>query len=144
MRRNLKAVMKISIILLAVTVIASFVFLTACKKNGIQTDVDAAIALEQYQFIALLDDKGKWTYPQVPGVPEWYFQTTGIIPRLTKSETYDADLAYMKSYNDALYNTLKGQGKFHVIEENIARVKANLDKYKAATLSSTNSAAPKN
>jgi hypothetical protein len=132
--------MKITIILLVVIVIASFVFLTACKRNGVQTDVDAAIAQEQYQFIALLDDKGKWTYPQVPEVPDWYFQTTGIIPRMTKSDTYDADLAYMKSYNDALYKALKAQGKFHVIEENIARVKANLDKYKAAT----NSAAPKN
>ena len=52
----------------------------------------------------------------------------------------------MKSYNDALYQTLKAQGKFHVIEENIARVKANLDKYKAATQtqSATNSVAPKN
>jgi len=132
--------MKIAIILLVVTVIASFLFLTACKKNGVQTDVDGAIAQEQYQFIALLDDKGKWTYPQVPEVPDWYFQTTGIIPRMTKSETYDADFAYMKSYNDALYKTLKAQGKFHIIEENIARVKANLDKYKAAT----NSVAPKN
>jgi hypothetical protein len=35
----------------------------------------------------------------------------------------------MKSYNDALYQTLKAQGKFHVIEENIARVKTNLDNY---------------
>ena len=34
----------------------------------------------------------------------------------------------MKSYNDALYQTLKAQGKFHIIEENVARVKANLDK----------------
>ena len=59
---------------------------------------------------------------------------------MTKSETYDADFAYMKSYNDALYKTLKAQGKFHVVEENITRVKANLDKNKAAT----NSAVPKN
>jgi len=132
--------MKITIVLLASTVIASLVFLTACKKKGVQADVDTAIAQEQYQFIALLDDKGKWTYPQVPEIPDWYFQTTGISPRLTKSETYEADLAYMKSYNDALYQTLKAQGKFHVIQENIAKVKANLEKYKAAT----NSAAPKN
>ena len=132
--------MKITIVLLASTVIASLVFLTACKKKGVQADVDTAIAQEQYQFIALLDDKGKWTYPQVPEIPDWYFQTTGISPRLTKSETFEADLAYMKSYNDALYQTLKAQGKFHVIQENIAKVKANLEKYKAAT----NSAAPKN
>lgn len=132
--------MKITIILLVTTVIASFVFLTACKKNSVQADVDAAIAQQQYQFIALLDEKGKWTYPQVPEIPDWYFQTTGIIPRMTKSETYDADLAYMKSYNDALYKTLKADGKFNVIEENVAKVKANLDKYKAAT----NSAAQTN
>jgi hypothetical protein len=136
--------MKITIILLAVTVIASLVFLTACKKKGVQADVDAAIAQEQYQFIALLDDKGKWTYPQVPEIPDWYFQTTGISIRQTKSETFDVDAAYMKSYNDALYQTLKAQSKFHIIEENIAKVKANLDKYKAAQQSSTNSAAPKN
>jgi hypothetical protein len=136
--------MKTTIILLAVTVIASLVFLTACKKKGVQADVDAAIAQEQYQFIALLDDKGKWTYPQVPEIPDWYFQTTGISIRQTKPETFDADVAYMKSYNDALYQTLKAQSKFHIIEESIAKVKANLDKYKAAQQSSTNSAAPKN
>jgi hypothetical protein len=34
----------------------------------------------------------------------------------------------MNSYNDALYQTLKAQGKFHIIEENVARVKANLAK----------------
>jgi hypothetical protein len=138
--------MKTTIALLIALAIGSFVFLTACKKNGVQADVDTAIAQEQYQFIALLDDKGKWTYPQVPEVPDWYFQTTGISMRLTKSDTYEADSAYMKSYNDALYQTLKAQGKFHVIEENIARVKANLDKYKAATQgkSATNPVAPKN
>jgi hypothetical protein len=131
---------------MAITAIASLVFLSACKKKGVQADVDAAITQGQYQFVALLDDKGKWTYPQVPEVPDWYFQTTGISIRQTKPETIDADLAYMKSYNDALYQTLKAQGKFHIIEENIARVKTNLDKYKQATQSdsSTNAAAPKN
>src|ERR1700683_2930590 len=122
--------MKITFVFLTVIAIGSLVFLTACKKNWVQADGNTAIAQEQYQFIALLDDKGKWTYPQVPDVPDWYFQTTGIIPRMTKSETYDTDLAYMKSYNDTLYQTLKAQDKFHVIEENIAKIKANLDKYK--------------
>ena len=108
--------------------------MTACKKSsGVQANVDAAVAEEQYQFIALLDDKGKWTYPQVAEIPDWYFKTTGISIRTTKPETYEADAAYQKSYNDALYQTLKKQGKFHIIEENVARVKANLDKYKAAT-----------
>jgi hypothetical protein len=131
---------KIVIIFLLIAVIASVVFLTSCKKSGVQADVDAAVAQEQYQFIALLDDKGKWTYPQVPGIPDWYFQTTGISMRMTKSDTYESDSAYMKSYNDALYQTLKAQGKFHIIEENVARVKENFDKYKAANpqQSSTN------
>jgi hypothetical protein len=35
----------------------------------------------------------------------------------------------MKSYNEALYKALKEQGKFHVIEENIVRVRKNLDAY---------------
>jgi hypothetical protein len=120
--------MKITIILFAVAVVASFVFLTACKKRGVQADVDAAISQENYQFIALLDPKGKWTYPQVSGIPDWYFQTTGIRMQMTKPETSGADFAYMKSYNDALYQSLRAQGKFHIIEENVARVKANLDK----------------
>jgi hypothetical protein len=121
--------MRTTIILLAVAAVASLVLLTACKKRDVKADVDAAIAQEQYQFIALLDPKGKWTYPQVPGIPDWYFQSTGIRVQQTKPETSGADLAYMKSYNDALYQALKAQGKFRVIEENIARVKTNLDNY---------------
>jgi hypothetical protein len=56
------------------------------------------------------------------------FETTGIRIRQTTPETREADASYMTSYNDALYRTLKAQGKFHVIEENIATIKANLDK----------------
>ena len=82
------------------------------------------------QFIALLDSDGKWTYPQVAGIPDWYFQTTGIRIRETKPETKEADVDYMRRYNDGLAQTLKAQGKFHLIEENVARVKTNLDKQK--------------
>jgi hypothetical protein len=121
--------MKITIILLVITTIGVVVFVTACKKRGVQAEVDAAVAQEQYQFIALLDPEGKWTRPEVPGIPAWYFETTGIRVQQTKPETKEADLAYMKSYNDALYQTLKAQGKFHVVEENVARVKTNLENY---------------
>ena len=114
---------------MAITALGLIVFITACKKRGVQADVDAAMAQEQYQFIALLDQDGKWTRPEVPGIPGWYFETTGIRIQQTKQETKEADFAYMRSYNDALYQTLKAQGKFHVIEENVTRVKANLDKY---------------
>ena len=121
--------MKITIILLAIAAVGLVAFITACQKRGVQADVDAAIAQDQYQFIALLDPDGKWTRPEVPGIPAWYFETTGIRIQQTKPETREADLAYMKSYNDALCQTLKAQGRFHIIEENVARVKANLDKY---------------
>ena len=122
--------MKLTITLLAVALVTTIAFLAGCKKQGAQGDAEAAVARGEYQFIALLDTDGKWTYPQVAGIPDWYFQTTGIRMRQTKPETREADIAYMKSYNEALTQTLKAQGKFHVIEENVARVKANLDKQK--------------
>ena len=125
---NLINVMKTTIITLIVVVVVSVGFLTACQKRGPQADAEAAVSRDDYQFIALLDPEGKWTYPQVPEIPEWYFQTTGIRMQQTKPETKDADVAYMTNFNSALYRTLKAQGKFHVIEENIAKVKANLDK----------------
>ena len=122
--------MKLTIIFLAVALVASIAFLVGCKKRGAQGDAEAAVARGEYQFIALLDPEGKWTRPEVPGIPAWYFETTGIRIQQTKPETREADIAYMKSYNDALTETLKAQGKFHVIEENVARVKANHDKQK--------------
>jgi hypothetical protein len=121
--------MKPTIIILAVALVGVIVFLVACKKRGPQADAEAAVARGEYQFIALLDPDGKWTRPEVPGIPAWYFETTGIRIQQTKPETLAADAAYMKNYNDALAQTLKAQGKFHVIEENVARVKTNLDNY---------------
>lgn len=120
--------MKPAIIILLVAVVGIVVFLVGCKKRGPQADAEAAVGRGEYQFIALLDPEGKWTRPEVPGIPAWYFETTGIRIQQTKPETSEADIAYMKSYNDTLTQTLKAQGKFHVIEENVARVKANLDK----------------
>jgi hypothetical protein len=122
--------MKITITLLSLAAIGFLVLVIGCKERGIQADVDAAIAQGQYNFIALLDPEGKWTYPQVTGIPDWYFQTTGIRIQQTTPETREAHVIYMKTYNDALYQTLKAQGKFHLIEENIARVKENLAKQK--------------
>jgi len=118
------------LILLIVALVATVAFLIGCKKRGVQADAEAAVARGEYQFIALLDPEGKWTYPQVAGIPDWYFQTTGIRMKQTKRETRDEDIDYMKSYNEALAQTLKAQGTFHVIEENVALVKANLDKHK--------------
>lgn len=123
--------MKLPIILiLVVAVVGMAVFLVARKKRSPQADAAAAVVRGDFQFIALLDSDGKWTYPQVAGIPDWYFKTTGIRMQQTRPETKEADVAYMKSYNDALTQMLKAQSKFHVIEGNIARVKANLDKHK--------------
>jgi hypothetical protein len=121
--------MKLTIIFLAVALVGIGVFLVACKKRGPQGDAEAAVARGEYQFIALLDPQGNWTRPQVPGIPAWYFEYSGIRVRQTTAETKEADIAYMKDYNEALTQTLKAQGKFHVIEENVATVKTNLDNY---------------
>src|SRR5262245_52343363 len=121
--------MKLAIILIILCIVAAAVVLTACRKAGPEADATAAVSRGEFQFIALMDDDGKWTRPQFPDIPAWYFETTGIRIRTTKPETMEADLAYMKNYNDALYKALKDQGKFHVIEENIAKVRRNLDAY---------------
>jgi hypothetical protein len=113
-------------LLLGMAVIAVGVLIVACKKGGPQADAEAAATRGEFQFIALLDPDGKWTYPEVPGIPDWYFRTTGVRVRQTKPETREADIAFMKSYNDALTQALKTQGKFHLVEENVAKVKANL------------------
>ena len=63
--------MKLTIILLAVALVATAAFLVGCKKRGAQTDAEAAVARGEFQFIALLDPDGKWTYPQVAGIPDW-------------------------------------------------------------------------
>ena len=121
--------MKLAIILVIFCVIAAAVLLTACRKGGPEGDAAAAVSRGEYQFIALMDPEGKWTRPEFSDIPAWYLETTGIRIQTTKPETKEADLAYMKTYNDALYKGLKDLGKFHVIEENIAKVRKNLDAY---------------
>jgi hypothetical protein len=121
--------MKLTIILIVVCLVGAAVLLAACRKRGPAAEAAAAINRGEYQFIALMDPEGKWTRPEFADIPAWYFETTGIRIQTTKPETKEADLAYMKIYNDALYKGLKNQGKFHDIEENIARVRKNLDDY---------------
>ena len=75
-----------------------------------------------------MEADGKISYPQVPGVPGWYFGVRQIRIRTVKPQTKDAELACRKSYNETLYWTLKAQGKFAITDEEIAKVKAFLDK----------------
>jgi hypothetical protein len=121
--------MKLAIILGVPAIVGAIFIMTACRKRGPEAEATAAVGRGDFQFIAVLDPEGKWTRPQFSDIPAWYFETTGVRVQTTKPETKDTDLAYMKSYNDALYKALKEQGKFHVIEENIARVRKNLDGY---------------
>ena len=120
--------MKPVIIFVLTAIFACILVLLARKKGGVQADVDAAVARREFQFIALIGDDGKFVYPQVPEIPDWYFQTTGIRIRTTTDATKEADTAYMKSYNEALYHTLKKQGKFQALLDNVAAVKTNLDR----------------
>jgi hypothetical protein len=130
--------MKLTVSLIAICVVAA-VLLTACRKRGPEADAAAAIDRGEYQFVALMDPDGKWTRPEFLDIPAWYFETTGIRVQTTKPETKEAHLAYMKSYNDALYKALKDQGKFHVVEESIAKVRKNLDAYEQSKKQTTSS-----
>ena len=86
--------MKLTIILLAVALVAT-AFLVGCRKQGAQADAKGAVARGEYQFIALVDPEGKWTRPEVSGIPAWYFETRGIRVQQTKPETREADIIYM-------------------------------------------------
>ena len=124
--------MKPAVSFLAAAVVSSALFLVACRgsdSRSVQADVDAAIARGDYQFIGLvIESDGKIRYPQVPGVPEWYFSVTGMSVRTVRSEPPDAELEYVKRYNDTLYAALKAQGKFSITREEIAKAKATLVK----------------
>lgn len=118
------------LLLVGIVVISCIALLVACRRrNSIQGEAKAAVSEGRYQFIALMDDDGKVTYPRVPEIPEWYFQTTGLMVRTVKPDTLAEETAHIKVYNDALYQELKRQGKFHHIQENMARVRTNLDNY---------------
>lgn len=119
--------MKLSIVFAAVALMGIVILLAACKKRGSQADAETAVAQGDYQFVGCLTPKANGRVPKFHRYRRGIFETTGIRMRLTTPETKEADLAYMTSYNDALYQALKAQGKFRLIEENVARVKANMD-----------------
>lgn len=118
--------MKVTLAIFAIAILAVLVFAVACKKSSPEGDAKAAAARGERQFVALLDRSGDWTYPKVPGIPDWYFEHTGIMIRRVTPETKDSEIAYMARYNDALYQALKANGQFHLLEESVARAKANL------------------
>jgi hypothetical protein len=96
--------------------------------GSVQAEVYAAIEKDQYQFIALMEPDGPITFPKVEGIPDWYLEVSGFAIRQTTPETKEADLAYMKEYNETMYKTLKDSGRFHLVEKDIATVGKNLGK----------------
>jgi flagellar basal body-associated protein FliL len=124
--------MKTIAIIAVIAMAGCLLFLLARKKpvgDPMRRLATAAVARGDFQFMALLHEDGTKTLPEVPDIPAWYFETTGVNFLTVRPETQAPELALrMKSYNDALYQELKAQGKLHMIEENITRVKADHDK----------------
>lgn len=94
----------------------------------VQAAVYVAINRGEYQFITLMEPGGNIIFPKVEGIPDWYLEVTCFAIQQTTPETKEADLEYMKQYNDTLYKTLKDEGKLHLIENDIAKVGRNLGK----------------
>ena len=116
----------IALVVVALLVIG---FVVMLKLGGtVQADVYVAIQKGEYQFIALMEPGGNMIYPKVEGIPDWYLEVSGFTIQQTTPDTKNADLAYMKEYNDTMCRTLKEEGKFELIEKEIATVGKNLGK----------------
>jgi hypothetical protein len=71
--------------------------------------------------------------------PGWrpVFENTGTKPLNVPPKVLGPDvLRDIKAYNDALLREIKAQGKFHILEEDMARVRAELER--AGRLQKTN------
>lgn len=123
--------MRAIVIITGIVAVGCFVALLVRKRrvgDSMDRFAAAAVARGNFQFLALLHEDGAKTLPEVPGIPAWYFETTGVNLLTVRPETEAPKLALrMKSYNDALYQALKAQGKFHIIEADMVRVRKNLD-----------------
>ncbi len=104
-------------------------FILMLRLGGtVQASVYAAIERGEHQFIALMEPGGDIIFPKVDGIPDWYLEVSGFAIQQTTTETKEADLEYMKKYNDTMYKTLKDEGKLDLIEKDIATVGKNLGK----------------
>jgi len=117
-------------VILAVVLVLGVIVVVIMLRLGatVEAEVYAAVNEGQYQFVALMEPDGPILYPKVEGIPDWYLETSGLVIKQTTPETKEQDLAYMKKYNELMRKTLKEDGKWHVIEENIEIVRKNLGK----------------
>ncbi len=102
---------------------AAFVF-----RLGTSVDADAYLALRQgrRQFVALQTPDGQLVYPQVPGIPEWYFSESAMTVRPTSEKTRSQDLAYMQRYNDLMYRMIRQDGTLPQLQQEVQQVARKL------------------
>ena len=87
-----------------------------------------AVASGDLRFYALINHDRTKTVIEVPGIPTWYLETTGTKPLSVPPKAMGPNaLRIISSYNDALLREIKAQGKYHILEEDIARVRAELE-----------------
>lgn len=88
----------------------------------------SAVATGDFQFLGLLNADHTKTLPEVPGIPAWYFEHAGVKLLSVPPKATNLDMPRkIKIYNDALYRELKARGKLHIVEEDVARVRAELE-----------------
>ena len=121
--------MKKAIIVLAVAFVFCFVLPDRWFGHDPSSRLAAqAVARGDFRFLALINEDRTKTLPEVPGIPAWYFDNTGTKPLSVPPKVMGPDvLRDIKDYNDALLREIKAQGKFHILEENIAQVRAQLE-----------------
>ena len=87
-----------------------------------------AVASGDLRFYALINDDHTKTLPEIPGIPAWYFEATGTKPLHVPPKAMGPDaVRIISTYNEALLREIKAQGKYHILEEDIARVRAELE-----------------
>ena len=121
--------MKKGIIIVAIAFVVCFVLPDRWIGRDPASRLAAhSVARGDFRFLALVNSDRTKTLPDVSGIPAWYFEISGTKPLNVPPKVTGPDvLQEIKAYNDALLGEIKAQGKFHILEEDIARVKAELE-----------------
>ena len=124
--------MKKTIIILAVGIVGAlfvyFVLSDRFSRGAASRMAAQAVARGDLRFYAVINHDRTKTVIEVPGIPTWYLETTGTKPLSVPPKAMGPDaLRIISNYNDALLREIKAQGKYHILEEDIARVRAELE-----------------
>jgi hypothetical protein len=87
-----------------------------------------AVARGDLRFVTIISSDGIRTLPQVPGIPAWYFERAGtkglgVPPKAMTADT----LRDLHAYKEALFREIKAQGRMQVLEQDIARVRTEIE-----------------